>query len=62
MTVTLIGCGCGSLTGEARAAIESAELLIGSERLLKEYGGEKAQIEAVTVSAITDALKNTDAE
>ena len=32
MTVTLIGCGCGtdSLTAAARAAIDAAPLLIGA--------------------------------
>ncbi len=62
MTVTLIGCGCLNLTGEARAAIDKAGLLIGSARLLKEYGGGKAQAEAVTAPAIMDALRSADAE
>lgn len=62
MTVTLIGCGCGSLTQEARTVIDSAELLIGSKRLLGEYGNGKPQIEAVTASAVKNAIRNTDAE
>ncbi len=62
MTVTLIGCGCGKLTEDARAAIDCAELLIGSKRLLEEYGGEKAQIEAVAAPAISAALHGAHAE
>ena len=62
MTVTLIGCGCGQLTDDARAAIESAELVIGSARLLKEYGGDKPQTEAVTVAAIKAAIDSADAD
>ena len=60
MTVTLIGCGCGSLTCESRAAIESAELVIGSSRLLREYGGGKPQSEAVTAPAIKAAIESAD--
>ena len=62
MTITLIGCGCGSLTCDARAAIESAELVIGSARLLKEYGDDKPQIEAVTVPAIKAAIDGANCE
>ena len=62
MTVTLIGCGCGSLTEAARASINDAELLIGSKRLLGEYGNGKPQIEAVTASAVKNAIRSTDAE
>ena len=62
MTVTLIGCGCGSLTCEASAAIDNAELLIGSARLLREYGDGKPQTEAVTVPAITNAIQDTGAQ
>ena len=42
--------------------IDSAELLIGSKRLLGEYGNGKPQIEAVTASAVKNAIRNTDAE
>lgn len=62
MTITLIGCGCGQLTDDARTAIESAELVIGSARLLKEYGGDKPQTEAVTVAAIKAAIDSADAD
>lgn len=62
MTITLIGCGCGSLVCDARAAIESAELVIGSARLLKEYGADKPQIEAVTVPAVKAAIDGADCE
>ena len=62
MTVTLIGCGCGTLTCEARAAIESAGMLIGSARLLREYGADKPQTEAVTVAAIKAAIEGAACE
>ena len=62
MSVTLIGCGCGELTGDARAAIERAGLLIGSRRLLEQYGGDKPRIEAVTADAVMTAVRETDAE
>lgn len=62
MTVTLIGCGCGSLTEEARASINGAELLIGSKRLLCDYGDGRPQTEAVTASGIINAIRSTDAE
>ena len=61
MTVTLIGCGCGELTADARAAIERAELLIGSKRLLDAYGAGHESVEAVTAAEITAAIKNADA-
>ncbi len=62
MTATLIGCGCGSLTEEARTAIDNAGLLIGSKRLLREYGNGKPQAEAFTASAIVNAIRDTNAE
>lgn len=62
MTITLIGCGCGSLTEEARAVLDRAELVIASARLLKEYGDGKPQIEAVTASAIMEAINAADGE
>ena len=62
MSVALIGCGCGDLTEDARAAIERAGLLIGSRRLLEQYGGDKPRIEAVTVDAVMTAVRETDAE
>ena len=62
MTITLIGCGCGSLTCDARAAIDSSKLVIGSARLLKEYGAGKPQIEAVTVPAIKAAIDGANCE
>ena len=62
MTVTLIGCGCGNLTEEARIAIDRAELLIGSKRLLEEYGGKKTQAEAVTARTIIGAIRSADCE
>ena len=60
MTITLIGCGCGTLTGDARRAVEDAGLLIGSRRLLEQYAGEKPQREAVTAEAITAAIEGAE--
>ena len=57
MTITLIGCGCGSLTEEAAAAIREANLLIGSPRLLKDHGTGKRCVEAVTAEAVAAALE-----
>ena len=62
MIVTLIGCGCGTLTCEARTAIDGAGMLIGSARLLKEYGADKPQTEAVTVAAIKAAIEGAACE
>lgn len=62
MTVFLIGCGCGDLTGEARAAIDGAGLLIGSRRLLDAYGEGKPQIEAVTAETIAAAIREADCD
>ena len=57
MSITLIGCGCGELTEDARAVIDRAALLIGSKRMLEAYGGNRPQIEAVTADAITAAIE-----
>ena len=62
MTVTLVGCGCGRLTEDARSAIDEAGLLIGSKRLLGEYGGAKPRIEAITTPAIAEAIRSADGE
>ncbi|MBQ3701199.1 MAG: precorrin-6y C5,15-methyltransferase (decarboxylating) subunit CbiE [Oscillospiraceae bacterium] len=62
MTIFLIGCGCGTLTEDARAAIDGAGLLIGSRRLLDAYGDGKAQIEAVTAEAIAAAIREADCD
>ena len=61
MSITLIGCGCGDLTEDARAAIDRAELLIGSKRLLEAYAADRPQVEAVTADAITAAIRAADA-
>ena len=62
MNVTLIGCGCGDITGDARTAISEAGLLIGSKRLLDAYGEDKPQIEAVTAEAIAAAIRKADCD
>ncbi len=62
MTVTLIGCGCGSLTSEAEKALGEAQLVIGSERLLARYGTEKPQICAVAAPQIMEAVRKADCE
>ena len=56
MKVTLIGCGCGSLTREADEALERADLLLGSERLLRQYGKGKRTAEAVSAAAALKAV------
>jgi len=61
MTITLIGCGCGDLTEAGRAAIDRAGLLIGSRRLLEQYGAGRPRIEAVTADAVTAAIQSADA-
>ena len=61
MTITLIGCGCGSLTEEAAAAIQEADLLIGSSRLLDRHGMGKRCVAAVTAEAIAAAVKQEQA-
>ncbi len=60
MKICLIGCGCGpeTLTREAAAAIEGSGLLIGSARLLREYGGGKVCVEAVTADAVAAAVQS----
>ena len=60
MTVTLIGCGCGSPTEEARAAMNRAELLIGSGRMLRVYGGDKVTAEAVAPEQIAALISAAD--
>ena len=62
MNVTLIGCGCGDITGDARTAISEAGLLIGSKRLLDAYGEDKPQIEAVTAETIAAAIRKADCD
>ena len=62
MSVTLIGCGCGSLTREAADAIREAGLLVGSARLLSAYGEGKRCAEAVAAREIAAALDASDAD
>lgn len=62
MKVTLIGCGCGSLTQEAADVIAAADLLIGTGRLLRQHGDGKAAVEAVSAETILDALRKSDCE
>ena len=60
MSVTLIGCGCGieSLTLEAAAAIEQAELLIGAKRMLAPWQGTTPCVEAVSAGEIAAAIES----
>ena len=62
MKLTLIGCGCGrdTLTLEACAAIEQAELLIGAPRLLEEFPEAAERKSARTAKEILDALQQAD--
>ena len=65
MSVSLIGCGCSpeSLTREAAAAIDRAELLIGAARLLAPYQREKrcaAATAAGDIAAILEAEPETE--
>ena len=62
MSITLIGCGCGSLTCEAEDAIRQAGLLVGSARLLTAHGIGKRCVEAVTAQTIASALKASNEE
>jgi precorrin-6Y C5,15-methyltransferase (decarboxylating) len=62
MKLTLIGCGCGreSLTQEARAAIEQAELLVGAPRLLEMFPEATERKPARTAKEILEALQQAD--
>ncbi len=62
MKATLIGCGCGSLTREAEQAVQRAQLLIGSARLLRAYGAGKPCAEAVTAERIAALLRERACE
>ena len=57
MIITLIGCGCGSLTREAETAIREAGLLIGAKRLLEACGAGKRCVEAVAAKEIAAAIE-----
>lgn len=58
MKVTLVGCGCGLgyLTAEATEAIRSAELLLGSPRLLEMFPEHRAKEPATSAREIRVAL------
>jgi len=58
--ITLIGCGCGDLTLKARTAVDQADLLIGSGRLLREYAGDRPAVEAVTTENIRETIRTAD--
>lgn len=60
MKITLIGCGCGSLTQEAQEAIGRAGLLVGSGRLLRQYAETRPSREAVTAENILAAVRGAD--
>lgn len=60
MKVNLIGCGCGSLTTQAQAAIARSGLLVGSGRMLRDLAAAKNAAEAVTPEAIAHAIKTAE--
>ena len=64
MTVTLIGCGCGteSLTAEANAAIREAGVLIGAPRMLDWFPDTKTKIAAVTAQKTAEILQKQSCE
>lgn len=62
MKISLIGCGCGSLTSEAQDVMERVDLLIGSGRLLKEYAGNRRAVEAITAEDIREVIRTADCE
>ena len=62
MKLTLIGCGCGreTLTLEACAAIEQAQLLVGAPRLLEEFPEAADRKPARSAKEILEALKQAN--
>ena len=62
MKVTLVGCGCGLgyLTAEATEAIRSAELLLGSPRLLEMFPEHRAKEPATSAREIRAALDHAE--
>ena len=65
MRIDLIGCGCGveSLSQEACRAIREAQLLLGAERLLKDYAPAGIpQIPAVTTEELVQYLRTASCE
>ena len=62
MKLTLIGCGCGrgTLTLEARAAIEKAQLLVGAPRLLEEFPEAAERKPARSAKEILEALQQAN--
>ena len=62
MKLMLIGCGCGrgTLTREARAAIESAQLLVSVPRLLEEFPEAAERKPARSAKEILEALQQAD--
>ena len=63
MKLTLIGCGCGrgTLSAEALAAIGEAELLLGSPRLLEQFPEAARHIPASGREELLNALRQTQA-
>ena len=58
MKIYLIGCGCGeaSLTRQAEEAIRQSSLLIGSARMLEQFGKGKKWVESVKPEEINRIL------
>ena len=64
MKVSLVGCGCGAetLTAEAAEAIARAEIVIGSERMIREHGKGKPCVSATRPEEIVSALRQSECE
>ena len=64
VTLVSLGCGEGTLTAQARAALEEADCLIGSDRLLREAPGRPRvpRLRAVTGEEILRILRASEAD
>lgn len=58
-SITVVGCGPGSVlyaTGAALQAIAQADLLLGAQRLIEEFGGTKQVIVYTSVHKTLDTI------
>ncbi|MCL1803606.1 MAG: precorrin-6y C5,15-methyltransferase (decarboxylating) subunit CbiE [Eubacteriaceae bacterium] len=63
--VLVVGCGMGTratMTYEAYEAIASSDVLIGSKRLIEEFGSGKECFAAISASGVADALNQAKGE